>query len=160
MSKRTREPLLDDWVDGKPDAWDYEAVLRENRVVVECDTEGEWSLGWENGGIYIGQTITTTIARKAAAMFVSLWLRGVSASFADKLMDGYIVFLERQESTTLGILAGVYQGVLTGQLHFRFTREGLLTNETWSNCVEDKIIDALCLQAGDQVTITIQKVEH
>ncbi len=31
------------------------------------------------------------LARKAAALFVELWLRGVSASFADKLMEAYII---------------------------------------------------------------------
>ena len=36
---RKHMPLLDDWVDGKPDAWDYEEVLRDNNVeVVWCDT--------------------------------------------------------------------------------------------------------------------------
>jgi len=30
-----REIKLDDWVDGKPDAWDYEAVLREHEVRVK-----------------------------------------------------------------------------------------------------------------------------
>ena len=32
-------PPLDDWKDGHPDAWDYDAVLKENGVTVEwCDT--------------------------------------------------------------------------------------------------------------------------
>jgi len=94
---RQHMPLLDDWVDGKPDAWDYEAVLHENEVTVEWLGEwlGGWSFGWKHGGILVGNT-TETIARKAAALFISLWLRGVSASFADKLMDGFILFLERQ----------------------------------------------------------------
>jgi len=30
-----REIKLDDWVDGHPDAWDYEAVLRDNEVDVD-----------------------------------------------------------------------------------------------------------------------------
>ena len=35
---RSQMPLLDDWVDGHPDAWDYEAVLADNQVTVEwCD---------------------------------------------------------------------------------------------------------------------------
>jgi len=41
MDARTNRPmpLLDDWVDGKPDAWDYNGVLTENNVTVEwCDT--------------------------------------------------------------------------------------------------------------------------
>lgn len=103
-------PPLDDWVDGKPDAWDYEAVLRENGVTIEWGRElidgenhihpaGEWAgwgFYWKHGAIHIGQT-GEIIARKAAALFVSLWLRGVSASFCDKIMSGMIWFWELQE---------------------------------------------------------------
>ena len=105
-------PKLDDWKDGHPDAWDYDAVLRENGVTVEwCDTlvdgtgnehrAGEfagWGFYWKHGAIHIGQC-SEQIARKAAALFVSLWLRGVSASFADKLTDGFVVFLERKKTS-------------------------------------------------------------
>jgi len=107
---RSDYPPLDDWKDGTPDAWDYEAVLKENGVVVEwCDTliDGEgkehpadefagWGFCWKHGAIHIGRT-TEIIARKAAALFVSLWLRGVSASFCDKIMAGLIWFWELQE---------------------------------------------------------------
>ena len=94
--------MLDDWRDanGKyiPD-WDYEAVLTENGVTVEwghemVDGEGTvsecppdlcgWGFSWKHGAIHIGQT-TEKIARKASALFVSLWTLGVSASFCDKL---------------------------------------------------------------------------
>jgi len=108
-------PPLDDWANGKPDAWDYEAVLRDNGVVVEwCDTlvdgngnehrAGEfagWGFCWERGAIHIGRT-TEIIARKAAALFVSLWLRGVSASFCDKIMAGMIWYWQLQESIPWG----------------------------------------------------------
>ena len=101
---------MDDWEDGQPDAWDYEAVLKENGVTVErCDAlidgngneyrAGEfagWGFYWKHGAIHIGQT-SETIARKAAALFVSLWLRGVSASFCDKIMSGMIWFWELQD---------------------------------------------------------------
>ena len=103
-------PPLDDWKDGKPDAWDYEAVLKENGVTVEwCDElidgngnkhrAGEiagWGFYWKHGAIHIGRC-SEQIARKAAALFVSLWLRGVSASFCDKIMSGMIWFWELQE---------------------------------------------------------------
>jgi hypothetical protein len=103
-------PPLDDWKDGHPDAWDFEAVLKENGVVVEwCDElidgngnrhrAGEfagWGFYWKHGAIHIGQ-FSEQIARKAAALFVSLWLRGVSASFCDKIMSGMIWFWELQE---------------------------------------------------------------
>jgi hypothetical protein len=103
-------PKLDDWVDGHPDAWDHDAVLLENEVIVEwCDTlvdgngnehrAGEfagWGFYWKHGAIHIGQC-SEQIARKAAALFVSLWLRGVSASFCDKIMSGMIWFWKLQE---------------------------------------------------------------
>ena len=97
-------PPLDDWVDGEPDAWDYEAVLRDNGVVVVDGNGNEhragefagWSFPWKHGAIHIGRT-TEIIARKAAALFVSLWLRGVSASFCDKIMSGMLWFWELQE---------------------------------------------------------------
>jgi len=114
-------PALDDWVDGNPDAWDYETILRDNNVTVEWDDYDKptsdgvtfepappdlcgWGFYWVHGAIHIGQT-SEQIARKAAALFVSLWLRGVSASFCDKLMDGYICFLERQENKSLTFVA-------------------------------------------------------
>jgi hypothetical protein len=111
IEERRVDGTLDDWKDGQPDAWDYEAVLRECGVTVEwcrqVSSDGEtfteappdlcgWGLDWKHGFIRIGQT-TEQIARKAAALFVSLWLRGVSASFCDKLMDGFITYLERQD---------------------------------------------------------------
>ena len=103
-------PKLDDWADGHPDAWDYEAVLRDNRVTVEWSRElidgenhihpaGEWAgwgFYWKHGAIHIGQCVEK-VARKAAALFVSLWLRGVSASFCDKIMSGMIWYWELQE---------------------------------------------------------------
>lgn len=55
-------------------------------------------MSWKHGTMSVGPT-SEIIARKAAAMFVCLWLRGFSASFADKLMDGFICFLERQEAS-------------------------------------------------------------
>ena len=55
-----------------------------------------WGFCWEHGAIHIGRT-TEIIARKAAALFVSLWLRGVSASFCDKINSGMVWFWELQE---------------------------------------------------------------
>jgi hypothetical protein len=88
---------LDDWVDGNPDAWDYEAVLKahEARVVHE-DQYDTWSLVWEHGTMSIGLSLGEEgLARRTAALFIELWLRGVSASFADKLMNGYIMWERR-----------------------------------------------------------------
>jgi len=83
--------VLDDWKDDKYDAWDYETILKEHEVTVEDDDS--WSLSWKHGNILIGPT-TEIFARKAAALFVSLWLRGISASFSTRLMDGYLIQLE------------------------------------------------------------------
>jgi hypothetical protein len=89
---------LDDWVDGVPDAWDYEAVLREQMVDVSVNMGScnGFSLVWRQGCMHI-PTNNPIHAKKAAALFVELWLRGVSASFADKLMDGYLSHLEAQD---------------------------------------------------------------
>ena len=167
-------PTLDDWVDGKPDAWDYEAVLSENHVTVEwddkvVDSEGTisqappglcgWAFSWKHGAIYIGQT-TETIARKAAALFVELWKRGVSASFCDKLMDGFIVYLERQENKSLTFLAEIESGWITGNKHFRVTRAGLCRQACLISETQDKIIAALGPVAEDEeiiVTFTKRK---
>lgn len=85
---------LDDWVDNVPDAWDYEAVLSEHSVTVEKLDRGH-QLCWEQGFMHIA-TDSEIHAHKAAALFIELWLRGVSASFADKLIDGYLFHLEIQ----------------------------------------------------------------
>ncbi len=88
-------PLLDDWVDGKPDSWDYETVLKENNVTVELDTV-DWYLCWVHGAIQLGKT-TEVNARKSAALFVSLWLRAIAAPFANHIMQGYLMWLEVQD---------------------------------------------------------------
>jgi hypothetical protein len=92
---------LDDWVNGKPDAWDYEAVLRDNEVTVdsladECYEFQGHQLCWKHGFMHV-PTDNEVHARKAAALFVELYLRGISASFADILMDGFLSHLELQE---------------------------------------------------------------
>ena len=55
-----------------------------------------WGFYWELGAIHIGRT-TEMIARKAAALFVSLWLRGMSASFCGKIISGTAWFWELHE---------------------------------------------------------------
>jgi hypothetical protein len=80
--------VLDDWVDGVPDSWDYEGVLASNEVNVER-LEGRHGIR----GFQV-PTDNEEHARKAAALFVELYLRGVSASFADKIMDGFLFYLE------------------------------------------------------------------
>jgi hypothetical protein len=95
---RSLMPKLDDWVDGVPDAWDYEAVLRDHKVNVQKSECGH-NLLWHQGTMHIG-TDNETHALKAAALFIELWLRGVSASFADKLMDGFLFYLEAQDGKT------------------------------------------------------------
>jgi hypothetical protein len=55
-----------------------------------------WGFYWKHGAIHIGQC-SEQIARKAAALFVSLWLRGVSASFCDKITLSMVAFWELQD---------------------------------------------------------------
>jgi hypothetical protein len=164
------EPLLDDWAGGKPDAWDYEAVLAANEVKVEwwheLTGDGEtfteappefcgWGFSWKYGAIDIGQT-SEGIARKAAALFVSLWKLGVSASFCDKLMDGYISFLERQGSEALTFLAEITH-YSHGGAFFRLTRENFCTSESFEYA-EKHIIQALGLVAEDEeIVVTFTK---
>jgi len=169
---RKHLPKLDDWVDGKPDAWDYDTVLAENSVIVEwhdtvIDGEGTkhpagefagWNFVWTHGCIHIGPT-TETIAQKGAALFVSLWLRGVSASFCAKLMDGYIVFLERQENTSLTFLAEIkrdYWRDYWSDPYFQLTREGFCTQESF-DCATEKIIEALDIQPDEEIIVTFAK---
>jgi hypothetical protein len=151
-------PLLDDWVESRPDAWDYDAVLREYEVSVEWRRAGGyWWFSWKHGCIHIGQT-TEIIAHKAAALFVSLWLRNVSASFCDKLMDGFVCYLERQEQTSL-----VFQAEIDSKLYshaqpfFRLTREGLCTRAPFLLTTEHKIIEALDVQPDEEIIITFTK---
>jgi hypothetical protein len=67
-----------------------EQILRENNVLVEWDdnlTPG-WSLSWKHGVIYIGPCCAH-MARKAAAMFVYLYLKDVPAQMAANLIVCY-----------------------------------------------------------------------
>jgi hypothetical protein len=93
-------PKVDDWTDEGPDSWDYEAVLTKYGVTmcapIEEFTGDTWTLSWHNGCMGI-DTLNEKHARRGAALFVELWNRGFSASFADKLIDGYLRFLELQE---------------------------------------------------------------
>jgi len=167
--------VLDDWKDGQPDAWDYEQVVKDNQVTVDWDdtlVDGDgnktpagefagWGLYWKNGTIHIGRT-AETIARKAAALFVSLWLRGVSASFADTLMDGHICFLERQENRSLTFLAEIDTGDMTGWRYFRFTREGFCEHEPFGDMssgqdLEQRTIEALDPQPDEEIIVTFTK---
>jgi hypothetical protein len=96
-------PVLDDWDNEHPDGWDYEAVLKEHDVQVVYEKDDEfsgWSLSWKEGVMFIGET-TEARAREAAALFISLWLRNVSASFADKLMQGYLMWLENTDISVI-----------------------------------------------------------
>jgi len=114
---------------------------------------GDFTL-YTSSRIHIGRT-TETIARKAAALFVLLWLRGVSASLADKLMDGFIIVLERQENKSLTFLAEIAgQG---GDRYFRLTREGLCAQVPFTFRTEERIIQALDPQPDEEIIVTFTK---
>lgn len=165
---RKAMPLLDDWADGEPDAFDYEAILRENEVTVEWGHQNTsdgvtfsklppalcgWGFYWKHGAIHIGQT-AEIIARKAAALFVSLWLRGVSASLCDKLMDGFIVHLERQEGKSLTCLAEIERRD-TGHFDWMLlTREGMFTRRPLDEHAQRRIIGALDPQPDEEIIVT------
>ncbi len=83
-------PKIDNWPE-----WDYEAVLRENEVEVVWHRDYWYSMGWRHGSMGINAD-DETIARKSAAIFVSLWLRGFSCSFADNISHGFAMWLELQ----------------------------------------------------------------
>jgi len=83
-------PKADNWPE-----WDYEAVLRANEATVEKDGDYWWTLGWRHGSMGINAD-DEVIARKSAAMFIELWLRGLTASFADNVAHGYAMWLELQ----------------------------------------------------------------
>ena len=83
-------PPLDDWVDGHPNAWDYDAVLRANKVIVEwCDTlvDGNGSehraVGFAGCGLSSNHGPSTLAARPRSSpvrpSLLSPWLRSVSA---------------------------------------------------------------------------------
>jgi len=93
---------------------------------------------------------TETIARKAGALFVSLWLRGVSASFADHLMDGFVVFLERQENPPSRTLTTVAHRMncMPDWLHAHIAFAD-----------EDKLLRGLGLKDGDKVGVIFHKIE-
>lgn len=144
--------FLDDWP--HPDDWDYEAILKEYEVEVVwsdmlIDGEGRtfpdynpgWTLTWKRGCIWIGNT-KEEFARKAAAIFVSLWQRGVSASLANKLMDGYLSCLELQENKSMTFLVDALDQ--PNPLHYLcLTRENFCNKAQLGGHLEWRILDAL-----------------
>lgn len=89
--------------------WDSEEVLRDNNVTVEWSDVvvngdgvespnpwgGEWSLCWDHGfmGLGVFGKQYEEIARIGAALFVTLWLKGVPTHIASRLVGDY-VYLE------------------------------------------------------------------
>ncbi len=170
------KPLLDDWhqtVDGKyHPGWDHEKVLTDNNVTVEWShqmTDGEgtvsecppdlcgWAFSWKHGAIHIGRT-TEAIARKASALFVRLWQLGVAASFCDKLMDGFICYLERQENTSLTFLAEIDRNAKGAFAGIQLTREGMFDQCFLDDLTNEKeIIDTLAPAEDEEVIVTFAK---
>lgn len=107
----------------------FEQVLHDNEVTVEwhdkvVDSEGVerpsaipgWSLSWKRGVIYIGPCPEHK-AREAAALFVHLWLNGISAQMASQLIVAYAFINSYQEAIDM------YEGLINDIEYF--TREGL-----------------------------------
>ena len=154
---------LDDWKDGQPDAWDYEAVLRDNEVTVAwshqfVDGEGTvteappdlcgWSFSDKSGFIHIGRT-TEIIARKAAALWTALWYRRVSASLCCRLMEGYIEHLELQENRRITFLVEADPTLAPACM---FTRENFCTGDPL-HAIEHRILEHLGPVAEDEEII-------
>lgn len=111
--------------------FDYVQILRENEVTVEwcdtiVDTEGNtskspipgWGLTWKHGWIHIGPCPEQR-AREAAAMFVHLYRKGVSAQLASQLIVAYAFIGEYREA--IEMYKELINDIET------FTREGLET---------------------------------
>jgi len=84
---------VDDW---ENEMW-YEAVLKEHEATVEKTDKYWWSLGWRHGTMGFN-TDNEIRARKMAALFIELWMRGFSASFADHIVSGFDLWLDIQEN--------------------------------------------------------------
>ena len=139
-------PKLDDWRDGHPDAWDYEArAARETRVTVDWDdqltSDGKtfepappdlcgWDFSWKHGKrLHIGQTSETNARKAAAPLHKPLAAERSVLRSATSSMDGYICFLERQEDTSLTFSWPRPTSYSYGEPFFRLTRENLCTRE-------------------------------
>jgi hypothetical protein len=77
----------------KSKAFDFEKVLKENCVIV-FQSKSNWVFTWSHGKVLIGDT-TTAIAKKAAAIFVTMWNLGFSIDMSSELMRGYVLYLEK-----------------------------------------------------------------
>jgi hypothetical protein len=117
-------PVLDDWDENFPEGWDYESVLTEWDVTVHHEETG-WYLVWTHGVIGLGEN-TEPNARKLSALFVSLWIRAVSASFADKLVTGFAFYLD---------LCDGFRN--EKKLDFKFRQSDLVCIE-WIDCCNEK----------------------
>jgi hypothetical protein len=97
--------------------WDSEEILKENDVEVNwsdkmidgegtvstCPWGGSWALIWKHGVIDLGGIGEEyeEIARVGAALFVTLWLKGVPAHMADMLAGNYVYLEWRHEQRKL-----------------------------------------------------------
>lgn len=89
------------------DVWNYEDVLRDNGVQVDWCLQG-WFFTWGESSTLIGQTLTPTIARRLAALFVTLRLYGISTPMCLTLMEGYGIILDRQEPVPENPFGSIY----------------------------------------------------
>lgn len=109
--------------------FDYDMIaqtLQKNEVTVEwcdtiVDTEGKspgpgWGLTWKHGFIHIGPCPEIR-ALEAAAMFVHLYLKGVSAQLSSHLIVSWAFIEEYREAIEM------YEGLINDIE--TFTREGL-----------------------------------
>ena len=79
--------------------FEYEKILEwcaTNRGLTITWTENGWKLAWKYG--YIGfdglKQEDEAKARKAAALFIYLWTKGVSAGIAERCANGYVLVFD------------------------------------------------------------------
>ncbi len=71
--------------------FDPEEILSRNDVEVTWEQgrcKSGWSLSWKHGTVYIGPC-TECKAKEAAAIFVILWSKGISAQMSVQLIIAY-----------------------------------------------------------------------
>jgi len=85
------EPIIE-WAGAK--VWWSDVAYHSDGAVVHNPTHASWGFSWENGGIswdslHEDNEKNKIIARRASALFIYLWCRGIAASLADNLAISY-----------------------------------------------------------------------
>ncbi len=93
----------------------WDSVVDDYGIVKKEGAVKGWGLSWKHGAIYIGPCLKHK-AIEGAAIFVLLWLKGVSAQMATQLIIAY-AFIESYHDAI-----ETYSGFINNIEHF--CREG------------------------------------